>query len=647
MCGIAGEISFDGAVSPGPLEGMAQAMRHRGPDDDGLWLDDSGRCGFAFRRLSIIDLSPLGHQPMIDEETGNVIVYNGEIYNFQALRRECEAWGAKFRSQSDTEVILALYRRFGPDCVTHLRGMFALAIWDARKAELFLARDRFGKKPLNYALTNNGLVFCSEIAPLSRHPRISREHDPEALELYLQCLVVPAPWTIYRAIRKLPPAHRAVLSARGLRVEKYWDIDYRPKTRLTDAEALEGFESKLTEAIRLRMIADVPLGALLSGGVDSSAVTAIMARLSGTPVKTFSIGFEEQDFNELPYANEAARVCGTDHHTQIVTAEVESLLPLMARHYGEPYGDSSAIPSFLVSRTARQSVTVALNGDGGDELLGGYPRYSLSAASLVSSRVLGRLVSADALLEPTVSYATQPSFLARASSRLLRDFVHPELRSFMNYRACWYDGARARLLPGGGNPALLKGWRRQWLADAAAHAGNPFDQMLYLDNHTYLPNDLLVKMDIASMHCSLEARSPLLDHELAEYCASLPLEMKLRRRTGKYLLKQLAAKTFGQGFVNRKKQGFGIPLERWLKGALRERVRDVLLDRTLMEPLDSGVIENTLDEFLSDTSRVKHTARIWGLLMYGFWRQTVDRDPPLQDSQRGQLSPTRLARALP
>jgi len=638
MCGIAGEIGFDGGVTAPPLENLSRGIRHRGPDDEGLWIDESRICGFSFRRLRIIDLSPLADQPMADPETGNVIVYNGEIYNFRELRQECEQAGARFRSRSDTEVVLALYRRFGRDCVKKLRGMFALAIWDARKSELFFARDRFGKKPLNYALTRRGLVFCSEIGPLSRHPAVSRERDGEALELYLQLLAVPAPWTIFRNIRKLPPAHWAVFSRSGLRIEKYWDLDYRQKIRVTDAEALEGFEEKFTEAVRLRMIADVPLGALLSGGVDSSAVVAAMAKLSGTPVKTFSVGFEDERFNELPYANEAARICGTEHHAQIVSSDVEALLPAIVRHYGEPFGDSSAIPSFLVCEAARANVTVALNGDGGDELLGGYPRYRLSGATLFASRLLGRLVPATALLPLAVNSSGGESFSGRAISRLTRDILHPELGALINYRGQWYDSARRKLLLDGGNPDLLPDWRRRWLERAQAHAANPVDQMLYFDNHTYLPNDLLVKMDIASMHCGLEARSPLLDHELAEFCAGLPLRMKLRHRTGKYLLKQLAAKTFGNEFVHRPKMGFGIPLESWLKSVLRDRLTAVLGDRSLMEPFDPTIVNRTANEFFSGRRVPDHTSRIWLLFMYGLWQESAERDyPPPADAQRVRI----------
>lgn len=645
MCGIAGEVRFDGGVMRAPLEAMSFGIRHRGPDDEGLWIAQDRVCGFSFRRLSIVDLSPLGHQPMTDPETGNVIVFNGEIYNFQKLRSECERAGAQFRSRSDTEVILALYRRFGSDCVKHMRGIFALAIWDARRSELFLARDRLGKKPLNYAPTRHGLIFCSEIGPLSRHPAVNRDHDPDALELFLQLLSVPAPWTIYRSIRKLPPAHWAICSRAGFRIEKYWDVDYTQKSRLSDVDALEGFEERFSEAVRLRMIADVPLGALLSGGVDSSAVVAQMAKHSGRPVRTFSVGFEEESFNELPHAREAARICGTDHHEQIVTGDVEHLLPVIARHHGEPFADPSAIPSFLVCRTTREHVTVALTGDGGDELLGGYPRYRLSGGTLLSSRLLGRLVPGDVLLSRAVNFSGGRDFLDRAASRVVRDLAHPEFGSLMNYRGNWDDNARCSLLGKGGNPELLPGWRRRWLNAAQTRAANPVDRMLYFDNHTWLPDDYLVKVDIASMHCGLQTHSPFLDHELVEYCASLPLRMKVRSGTGKFLLKQLAAKTFGSAFVNRPKQGFGIPLAKWLRGALNARMMEVLSDRNLMEPFNAAEIARVAAEFRTASKRRDHASRLWALFMYGLWRESAGDELPM-DAGRAQPAPARAESLL-
>ena len=409
MCGIAGHINVNNPPPREPVEKLTQAIRHRGPDDQGVWKSPDGACVLGHARLSIIDLSPLGRQPMLDPETGNGIVFNGEIYNFQALRKQCEAAGDRFRSHSDTEVILALYRRHGVDCLDHLRGMFAFALWDAGRRRLFMARDRVGKKPLNYALVDGGVVFCSEIDPLARHPQVSREMDLEALELYLQLQYIPAPWTIYKQIRKLPPAHYALFDNRnGFSMARYWDVDYTQKRKISEQDALDGLEEKLTEAVRLRMIADVPLGALLSGGVDSSVVVALMAKLSGEPVRTFSIGFREEAFNELPFAQQAADRCKTAHHPQIVEGDVEHLLPRLARHYGEPYADSSAIPSFFVSQVARQQVTVAMNGDGGDELLGGYPRYWLSPGKLRSARYMPDLFSAKQLTALAARLTTVP-----------------------------------------------------------------------------------------------------------------------------------------------------------------------------------------------------------------------------------------------
>ena len=622
MCGLAGEVHFGGAVDAAAAAHMAEGIAHRGPDDHGLWIEQGQRCVLTHRRLSIIDLSPLGHQPMLDPATGNALVFNGEIYNYRELRRQCEALGDNFRSESDTEVILALYRRYGVQCLQRLRGMYAIALWDAGRQELFLARDRLGKKPLNYALTPEGIVFCSELQPLARHPLVSRERDDDALELYLQLQAIPAPWSIYRQIRKLPPAHLAVFGRDGLRIEKYWSVDYRRKLVISDGDALEAFEEKLTEAVRLRMISDVPLGALLSGGVDSSVVVALMSRLSNAPVRTFSIGFSEQAFNELPYAQQAAEICGTRHHPEIVSGDVEHLLPLIARHYGEPYADSSAVPSFHVSRVARQHVTVVLNGDGGDELLGGYGRYAVPDHAIRMGSMVSRLLGPERLVDLMPFWANARSVPARAIRRLARDFMSPEMGGLLMFMGYWNDGVRQQLLGRTQDSGLLQRWRLDWLRQAFDHADNPIDRMLWLDNRTYLPDDLLVKMDIAAMHCGLEARSPLLDHELIEFCAQLPVAMKVRRRTGKFLLKRLAEKYFPHGFVHRKKMGFGIPVAQWLRGELRGHVEALILDPHLMEPLHMPTIRASWQRLLTANGPAAdaEAGRVWALLMYGQWR---------------------------
>ena len=616
MCGIAGELNWSARANREALDAMVSGIAHRGPDDRGLWSSPNGACALGHARLSIVDLSLAGHQPMLDPLTGNAIVFNGEIYNFQSLRKDCEAAGDVFKSQSDTEVILALYRRHGVGCLKLLRGMFALAIWDEHLQQVFLARDRVGKKPLNYAVTKTGLAFCSELHPLSRHPGVDSGMDLEALELYLQCQFIPAPWTIYRGIRKLPPAHYAVYDRNGLKIEQYWEVDYRDKIQISEADALDGLEEKLIEAVRLRMIADVPLGALLSGGVDSSVVVALMAKLSKEPVNTFSIGFEEKAFNELPWAQQAAERCGTLHHPELVKGDVGHLLPKLARHYGEPFADHSAVPSFFVSASARRHVTAALNGDGGDELLGGYSHYSLPSWTIQLSKRIGKLVPCTFLADWAPRLIDPKTIPQRAARKLLMQYTNPEIRSLM-FSLFWNDLERRQLLPDGPS-LLLRNWRRGWLEGAVAHASNPVDRMLWLDGHTFLPGALLVKMDIASMHCGLETRSPLLDHEVIEFCARLPVQYKVKDRVGKYLLKKLAERYFPPEFVHRRKMGFGIPLGDWLRGPLRSVLRETLLDARLMAPLSSTVIEQTLREF--EAGGTEHESRLWALLMFGAWR---------------------------
>ncbi len=622
MCGIAGDVNWNRVPDETSVREIARRLRHRGPDDFGVWRSQDGLCILGHTRLSIIDLSPAGHQPMLDPLTGNAIVFNGEIYNFQERRAECQRRGDRFHSNTDTEVILALYRRFGTECLRYLRGMFAFAIWNAREQALFLARDRVGKKPLNYAVTPSGVIFSSEIGPLASHLAMPTAVDEEALELYLHLQYIPAPWTIYRSIRKLPPAHFAVLTRRGLAVQSYWDVDYRPKVKLSKAQALEGLEAKLKEAVRLRLISDVPIGALLSGGIDSSVVVALMAEVGQQSPKTFSIGFKEEKFNELPYAQVVANRFQTDHHPEIIAEEVESLLPTIVRHYGEPFADSSAVPSFQVCRAARRHVTVALNGDGGDELLGGYGRYRLPWSRILSGRIFGHWASPEALGALVGRLGARPSGRDRLQREWFLRIANPELRSQMMYATYWNDRDRARLLgkDDSWDGTVLSAWRTGCLRQCMQRADNPIDRMLWIDNRTYLPGDLLVKMDIASMHCGLEARSPLLDHELIEFCAALPASLKVRFRSGKYLLKRLAGRYFPDDFVQRRKAGFGIPLAELLRGRLRPMVEEVLSDPAAMDPLDRAVAREVATEFF-DRGVARHDSRLWALLMYGLWRR--------------------------
>lgn len=618
MCGIAGVVSFNSDVSLEAVNIMVDGSAHRGPDDRGSYLSRSGRCALGHARLAILDLSQAGHQPMIDRDTGNAIVFNGEIYNFGALREECEREGFDFRSHSDTEVILALYRLLGTDCLARLRGMFAFALWDEQRQRLFFARDRLGKKPFNFAHSAEGFAFCSEITPLAAHPWTNRQIDPEALNFYLHLQYIPAPFSIYRGIRKLPPAHFGVLDAGGLRIERYWQLDYQRQSRLSEAETLDAFEEKLSEAVRLRMVADVPVGALLSGGVDSSVVVALMARHARSPVHTFSVGFAELGFDESPYASMAAHICGTQHHPASLDKPDLAILPRLVRHYGEPFGDSSALPSFAVCAAARTELKVVLNGDGGDELLGGYPRYALRNSTILLGQIAQRFrISAS---DPARWLGKSITFPWKKAYRLaLQNLLLPDGGSLAMYDGGWGDYDRSLLLQSAALANRLHAWRNDLITQARARSDNPVESMLWMDNASYLPGDLLVKMDIAAMHCGLEARSPLLDHELVEFCASLPANLKVRNGTGKYLLKKLAERFYPKSFVYRSKMGFGIPLATWLRGPLATLRDDVLSDPATMSPLHHPAIAGCLDRFISGDN--DEATRLWYLLMYGLWRR--------------------------
>lgn len=620
MCGIAGQISFKSYPKRESIEEIIKGINHRGPDANGLWISENRNCVLGHVRLSIIDLSELGSQPMIDPVTGNCIVFNGEIYNFRELRKECELIGESFKSQSDTEVILVLYRLYGINFLQKLRGMFSFAIWDELGKKIFLARDRVGKKPLNYSITENGLIFCSEIEPLSKHPDISREKDYKALELYLQQQYIPAPYSIYKEIRKLKPAHYAIYDQSGFKVECYWNVDYTKKIKISENEALEEFELQLKESIRLRMISDVPLGALLSGGVDSSIIVALMAKLSDKKIRTFSIGFGNEVFNELPFAQEVSDIVGTIHKPEIIYGNIESLLPKITKHYGEPYGDSSAVPSFMVAKFAREHVTVAMNGDGGDELLGGYSRYGLSSFQMNFTSCFGDIIPSGFAADLANKLSgRRRSLSVKLIRSILKDYLRPELESLLMYDNFFHDRLRSQLLGDKKNTSLLPDWRRNLFINANSYANNAIDRMLWYDNRSYLPDDLLVKMDIASMHCGLEARSPLLDHKLIEYCASLPVQLKCKNGVTKYLLKKLAEKYFSKEFVYRKKMGFGIPLSEWLRGPLKELVEDTLSSSKLIYPLNPQIVNKILFDFMSGEDAYKD--RVWLLLMYGLWNE--------------------------
>jgi asparagine synthase (glutamine-hydrolysing) len=624
MCGIAGQINFDDVpVVPQRIAAMGASLRHRGPDDAGVYID--GSVGLAHQRLSILDLSPAGHQPMSNEDGTVWIVFNGEIYNFEELRdRLCDRH--KFKSRTDTEVIVHLYEEFGVDCVAMLRGMFALAIWDARAGRLVLARDRVGKKPLYYAHARNSLTFASELKALLIESS-PHDVDPVALHHYLTFQYVPTPWSIFQGIKKLRPGHILVCEQGTCTERAYWAVSYREKRRgRNEGECQEEFLSLLRDATRLRLASDVPLGVFLSGGLDSSAIVAIMSEFSKRPVKTFSIGFKEDGFNELPYAREVAKRFGTDHHELIVQDSGIDILPTLARVYDEPFADSSAIPTYYVSQLSRQSVTVVLNGDGGDELLAGYPRYHVTAFDRAMYG-LCRISTQEHLSRVVSKLPVRGALLARVKNRLER-LTQPFSHTYLG-RICFFgpeekDGLYTsefnKAVQGDDSLRLLI----EWFEKAAS--ANPLDQLLGVDTMSYLPDDLLVKVDRATMAHGLEARSPFLDHHLIEFCAALPTEYKIRDGEAKYLLRAVMRDKLPSSVLQRPKMGFGVPIDQWFRGTCREIVEDTLLSSRCLqrgyfnpEQIRRMVLEQR-------HGRTSYGSRVYALLMLELWhREYVDR----------------------
>ncbi len=623
MCGITGFVNFD--KSPADLsilERMNQAIIHRGPDEDGFYHAEN--VGLAMRRLAIIDLSG-GQQPIFNEDKTKVIVFNGEIYNYQEIRADLESRGHKFYTNSDTETVIHLYDKYGVDCVRHLRGMFAFAIWDRLEESLFIARDRVGKKPLLYAHQPNGdLIFGSEFQAVLQHPAISREVDFSALDSYLSYLCVPAPQTAFKQIRKLEPAHWGIWKDGKLKTHRYWTPDFSTKLKISEEEAIEETTRIVRESVKLRMISEVPLGAFLSGGVDSSAVVALMAEESSQPVKTFSIGFEEDDFSELKYAKIVAKHVGAEYNEFIVRPKALEILPTLVKHYGEPYADSSAIPTYYVSRETRKFVTVALNGDGGDESFAGYERYL--AMNLAEKYRRIPAVLRKGLIETGVGLLPNPTqFRSRIKS--LKRFV--ESGSLGNVER--YLGWMSAISPGLKEDLMSNEFRAQlnesrpidvlqkWF-DQTGDLGI-IDATMLTDQMTYLPNDLLVKVDIASMANSLEARSPLLDHKVIEFAASLPQNLKARGRETKSLLKKVAARLVPKEVIYRRKMGFGVPIGKWLRGDLKAFMHETLLSERFAK---RGLFEqNKVAELIEKHSAQKadYATPLWTLLMLELWFQ--------------------------
>jgi len=607
---------------------MIEAQLHRGPDACGVWSDE--RCALGHRRLSIIDLSEAGRQPMSNARGDILITFNGEIYNFQQLRSELEGLGHSFRTRTDTETIIYAYEQWGVDCLAKLRGMFAFGIWDRARRRLFLARDRVGKKPLFYARFGDRFLFSSELQGILADKDVPREVDLRAIDAYLSYGYVPAPQTAFKGVYKLPPAHFLTLDLKPTgfekRIERYWSLDYEPKIRISEEEACEALREKMCEAVRLRMISDVPLGAFLSGGIDSSVVVGLMAKVSGAKVKTFSIGFNEAAYDETAHARRIAERWETDHHEFVVEPDALSILPKLVRHYGEPYADSSAIPTFYVAQMTRRHVTVALNGDGGDESFAGYERYLANYLAEWMRAVPGVATAARALGR-IIPDSINPKSRVRQARRFLAVASRPMPDRYPRWLKMFQDEAKPRLY----SPEFigqLNGHADQTLKSLfdgrLCSPANPVDAAMAVDVASYLPYDLLVKVDITSMANSLEARSPFLDHEVMEFAARLPVEIKFRGRRLKSLLKLAFADLLPIENVNRRKMGFGVPVGQWFRGPLRELLQDSLFSQQSLERgyFREPEVRRLVDEHLESVA--DHSFQLWNLLMLELWRREFE-----------------------
>jgi asparagine synthase (glutamine-hydrolysing) len=638
MCGVAGKIDFGGPVDHHVVARMCAVMEHRGPDSRGVRTADGAAIGA--QRLAIIDVAH-GDQPVTNEDGSVIAALNGEIYNFAELRDRLARGGHSFRSHVDTEVLAHLYEEHGERMVDHLRGMFAFAIWDARRRRLLLARDRPGKKPLFWARRGDRVWFASEVRALFADPDLRPEVDPRAIDAYLALQYVPHPLSAFRGVQKLAPATTLSITEGGEHETRYWALDHGAKLEgVSFDEAGERVRAAVSEATRIRLVSEVPLGAFLSGGVDSSAIVACMAEHTTEPVKTFSIGFPEREFDELEYARTVAKRFGTDHHEFVVEPDALSIMPTLARHYGEPYADPSAIPSFYLSELTKRHVTVALNGDGGDESFAGYSRYQ-------ANRLLGWLRSQSAplrlvglLARGLPEGARDNSPRARARRLLGTAGMSPPER-YLSWMTPFPEERRARLLRpelaaslGGFDPT-----ERVRTAWAASPAGDLLDVMLDVDVQTYLPDDLLVKIDIATMAYSVEARSPLLDHRVMELAASLPASYKLGPGgVTKRVLKEAFRDDLPDDILDRPKKGFGVPLRHWFRDELRDMPREMLLDpgartRAWLEPSE---VERLIEEHRDE--RADHSLRLWTLLMLETWhREVVDAAAPVAVSSAASL----------
>jgi asparagine synthase (glutamine-hydrolysing) len=619
MCGICGIFEYERRenISEDVVHRMNQTMIHRGPDDGGVFVGPG--IGLGHRRLSIIDLAG-GHQPMSNEDATIWVLLNGEIYNYPELRTEMLQRGHKFATKSDTEAIVHLYEEYGENCFAKLRGMFSIALWDSRERKLILARDRVGKKPLFYAADAKRILFGSELKALLAADGLSRTIDNEALADYFSFGYVPAPKTIYRTVRKLLPGHYLVASARELRETCYWDLSFANVEERSETEWVEMLHHQICEATRVRLISDVPLGAFLSGGVDSSSIVAMMTHVLKKPVTTCSIGFEDKDYNEAGFARQIAKQFKSEHHEEIVRPSALEILDKLVWHYDEPFADSSAIPTYYVSKIARQYVTVALGGDGGDESFAGYRRYMFDhfenrlrqrVPATLRSNVFGPLGD----WYPALAWAPRV-FRAKATFQSLS---RTPLEGYFNSISYFRPAEKQRLF----TPEFVKALHGYDSIDVLQHhyerAGTQdlLSRIQYVDIKTYLPDDILAKVDRASMAVSLEVRAPLLDHHVLEMAARIPSSFKLRGRTGKYIFKRAMASMLPDGILNRRKMGFAIPLNRWFRSELKDVTYQTLFE-TMDGILDPAFLRTIWNQHQrGQYDRAQH---LWAVLMFRKWK---------------------------
>ena len=635
MCGIAGIFDVRGRndVDRALLRRMTNVLSHRGPDGDGFHY--SPGIGLGHRRLAIVDLAT-GDQPLYNEDGTVCVVYNGEIYNFQPLMAELSGRGHVFRTRCDTEVIVHAWEEWGEGCLDRFNGQFAFALWDSRRESLFLARDRLGEKPLYYSMLRDGrLLFSSELKALLLSPDIDRRFDTQAIEEFFAFGYIPDPRSIYRNVRKLAPGHSLLVRRAEPLAEprRYWDVSFIDSSSVRRETAEEELIARLREAVRMRMIADVPLGAFLSGGVDSSAVVAMMAGLKPEPVSTFSISFGAKGWDESAYAAEIADLYQTDHHVKAVDPNSFELLDCLATIYDEPFGDSSAIPTFRVCAMARENVTVALSGDGGDEVFAGYRRYRWHCFEERVRRIFPGSVrrpvfGALAALYPKLDWAPRPLRAKATLQELARDTVEAYFSSVSicstELRQRLFSGDLRRELEGYNAAEVLRSHMQR------CGSNDPLSQVQYADFKTYLPGDILTKVDRASMASSLEVRVPLLDHTLVEWAAELPSNLKLLGSEGKYIFKRSLAPYVSKEILYRPKQGFAVPLAAWFRGPLRRRVHETLCGRVLRDSglFDMHLISTLLDQHQSGER--DHSAALWTLsMMEAFLRQVHGSAPPV------------------